>query len=281
MARSRRRKVGSSGGWLTTYADMVTLLLTFFVLMLSISVVDIERYKAVADTLRSSFGSLPADSTAAPGESLVELAPGAADPDSTIEGPPPTQLIALDAPPTANTGEDSSARALEDLRRKQLEERAAELRSTMSDAIAAGDLEIETTDDTVIIRIKENASFPSGSANMQRAFEPVVNRIADDLVNSDDRIVVTGYTDDVPISSGRFRSNWDLSAARAVSVLMSLRDQGIDADRLSARGMGENNPIAPNDSEASRAINRRVEIALIPTWADADKPHQLDGQPID
>lgn len=279
MARARRRKVGSSGGWLTTYADMVTLLLTFFVLMLSISVVDVERYKAVAETLRNSFGSLPSEQTAAPGESAVELAPGAADPDSTIEGPPPTQLIELDAPPTANTQEDS-ARALEDLRRQQLEERATELRSTMSDAIAAGDLEIETTDDTVIIRIKENASFPSGSANMQRAFEPVVDRIADDLVDSDDRIVVTGYTDDVPIRSGRFRSNWDLSAARAVSVLMSLRDQGIDANRLSARGMGENNPIAPNDSEASRALNRRVEIALIPTWADVDKP-QLDGQPID
>ncbi|RRQ20307.1 flagellar motor protein MotB [Guyparkeria sp. SCN-R1] len=279
MARARRRKVGSSGGWLTTYADMVTLLLTFFVLMLSISVVDVERYKAVAETLRNSFGSLPSEQTAAPGESAVELAPGAADPDSTIEGPPPTQLIELDAPPTANTQEDN-ARALEDLRRQQLEERAAELRSTMSDAIAAGDLEIETTDDTVIIRIKENASFPSGSANMQRAFEPVVDRIADDLVDSDDRIVVTGYTDDVPIRSGRFRSNWDLSAARAVSVLMSLRDQGIDANRLSARGMGENNPIAPNESEASRALNRRVEIALIPAWADIDKP-QLDGQPID
>ncbi|MGM0691746.1 MAG: flagellar motor protein MotB, partial [Pseudomonadota bacterium] len=197
MARARRRKAGSSGGWLTTYADMVTLLLTFFVLMLSISVVDVERYKAVAETMRSSFGSLPTDSTAAPGASVVELAPGAADPDSTTEGPPPTQLIELDAPPTADTQEDSAS-ALEDLRRAQLEERAAELRSAMSDAIAAGDLEVKTTDDTVIIRIKENASFPSGSANMQRAFEPVVDRIADDLVNSDDRIVVTGYTDDVP-----------------------------------------------------------------------------------
>lgn len=279
MARARRRKAGSSGGWLTTYADMVTLLLTFFVLMLSISVVDVERYKAVAETMRNSFGSIPIEESAVPGESVVELAPGAADPDSTIEGPPPTQLIELDAPPTADTREDST-RALEDLRRQQLEERAAELRSTMSDAIAAGDLEIETTDDTVIIRIKENASFPSGSANMQRAFEPVVDRIADGLVNSDDRIVVTGYTDDVPISSGRFRSNWDLSAARAVSVLMSLRNQGIDADRLSARGMGENNPIALNDNEATRALNRRVEIALIPAWADVDNP-QLDGQPID
>lgn len=279
MARARRRKAGSSGGWLTTYADMVTLLLTFFVLMLSISVVDVERYKAVAETMRGSFGSLPVDTTGAPGASIVELAPGAADPDSTIEGPPPTQLIELDAPPSSQSREEST-RALEDLRRAQLEERAEELRSTMSDAIAAGDLEIETTDDTVIIRIKENASFPSGSADMQRAFEPVVDRIAEDLVNSDDRIVVTGYTDDVPIRSGRFRSNWDLSAARAVSVLMSLRNEGIDADRLSARGMGENNPIAPNDSEANRAVNRRVEIALVPTWADAENP-QVDGQPID
>lgn len=279
MARARRRKVGSSGGWLTTYADMVTLLLTFFVLMLSISVIDVERYKAVAETLRNSFGSLPTETTAVPGESAVELAPGAADPDSSTQGPPPTQLIELDAPPTASAREQET-RALEDLRRRQLHERAAELRRAMSDAIAAGDIEIETTDDTVIIRIKENASFPSGSAAMQPAFEPVVERIADDLADSDDRIVVTGYTDDVPIRSARYRSNWDLSAARAVSVLMALREQGIEADRLSARGMGENNPIAPNDSEANRALNRRVEIALIPPWADADKP-QLDGQPID
>lgn len=279
MKRIRRQKIGSSGGWLTTYADMVTLLLTFFVLMLSISVVDVERYKAVAETLRDSLGGIPPDAPAAPAESAVPLAPGAADPDTIIDGPPPTQLIELDAPPTAKT-DDDGAQALEDLRQAQLEERAEELRASMRDALEAGDLEIETTDDTVIIRIKENASFPSGSADMQRAFEPVLNRIADELTSGDDRIVVTGYTDDVPIRSGRFRSNWDLSAARAVSVLMSLRDEGITADRLSARGMGENNPIAPNNSPANRALNRRVEIALVPTWADADRPGGA-GAPVD
>ena len=168
------------------------------------------------------------------------------------------------------------SQALEDLRRAQLEERARELRTSMRDAIEAGDLEIQTTDDTVIIRIKENASFPSGSANMQRAFEPVLDRIGEELADGDDRIVVTGYTDDVPIRSGRFRSNWDLSAARAVSVLMSLSEDGIEADRLSARGMGENNPIAPNDTEANRALNRRVEIALVPSWADAERPDTGD-----
>jgi chemotaxis protein MotB len=271
VKRPRRQKVGSSGGWLTTYADMVTLLLTFFVLMLSISVVDVERYKSVAETLRNSFGALPTDAPPAGSDSAVPLAPGAADPDTIIDGPPPTQLIELEAPPTAQTSDDG-AQALEDLRRAQLESRAEELRTSMSDAIEAGDLEIETTDESVIIRIKENASFPSGSADMQRAFEPVLDRIADELANGDDRIVVTGYTDDVPIRSGRFRSNWDLSAARAVSVLMSLSDEGIAAERLSARGMGENNPIAPNDSPANRALNRRVEVALVPRWADADRP---------
>lgn len=271
MKRIRRQRIGSSGSWLTTYADMVTLLLTFFVLMLSISVVDVERYKAVAETLRSSFGALPTDAPPAASDSAVPLAPGAADPDNLIDGPPPTQLIQLDAPTTAQTNDDGM-QALEDLRREQLEERAEELRASMRDAIEAGDLEIETTDDAVIIRIKENASFPSGSADMQRAFEPVLDRIADELAAGNDRIVVTGYTDDVPIRSGRFRSNWDLSAARAVSVLMSLREEGIAASRLSARGMGENNPIARNDSVANRALNRRVEVALVPAWADADRP---------
>ncbi|MCL7744715.1 OmpA family protein [Guyparkeria hydrothermalis] len=271
MKRIRRQRIGSSGGWLTTYADMVTLLLTFFVLMLSISVVDVERYKAVAETLRDSLGGIPPDAPATPTESAAPLAPGAADPDSIIEGPPPTQLIELEAPTTAKT-DDDGVQALEDLRREQLEERAEELRASMRDAIEAGDLEIETTDDAVIIRIKENASFPSGSADMQRAFEPVLDRIANELAESNDRIVVTGYTDDVPIRSGRFRSNWDLSAARAVSVLMSLRGEGIAAGRLSARGMGENKPIAPNDSAANRALNRRVEVALVPAWADAERP---------
>lgn len=279
MKRRRRQRIGGSGSWLTTYADMVTLLLTFFVLMLSISVVDVERYKTVAETLRNSFGAMPTDAPSAGSDSAVPLAPGAADPDTVIEGPPPTQLIELEAPPTAKTNDDG-AQALEDLRRAQLEQRAAELRASMRDAVEAGDLEIETTEDTVIIRIKENASFPSGSADMQQAFEPVLNRIADELVDGDDRIVVTGYTDDVPIRSGRYRSNWDLSAARAVSVLMSLRDEGIAADRLSARGMGENNPIAPNDSPASRALNRRVEIALVPNWADVERPGTA-GAPVD
>lgn len=280
MKRPRRQRVGSSGSWLTTYADMVTLLLTFFVLMLSISVIDVERYKAVAETLRSSFGSLPTDTPAA-GASPVDLAPGAADPDASLEGPPPAQLIELEAPPSLGREADkASSQALEDLRRQQMEERAEELRRRLADAIAAGDMEVETTDDTVILRITEKASFPSGSADMQQAFEPVIERIARELSASEDRIVVTGYTDDVPVRSGRYRSNWDLSAARAVSVLMSLRDEGIEANRLSARGMGENNPIAANDNAESRARNRRVEIALIPAWADAEKPGG-DGSPID
>ncbi|MDG4866899.1 flagellar motor protein MotB [Guyparkeria sp. 1SP6A2] len=280
MKRPRRQRVGASGSWLTTYADMVTLLLTFFVLMLSISVIDVERYKAVAETLRSSFGSMPTEAPAA-GTSPVDLAPGAADPDSSLEGPPPAQLIELEAPPSLSPEADTASRqALEDLRRRQLQERADELRRSLADAIAAGDMEVETTDDTVILRITEKASFPSGSANMQEAFEPVIDRIARELSASEDRIVVTGYTDDVPVRSGRYRSNWDLSAARAVSVLMSLRDEDIEASRLSARGMGENNPIAANDDAAGRARNRRVEIALIPEWADAEKPGG-DGSPID
>lgn len=269
MARRRRRQkqAPSSGNWLVTYADMATLLLTFFVLMLSISVVDVQKYREIASSLRSSLGGVQkapagADSRPVP---ATNLGPG------LLDGQPGLlQTPSSTSPKPTETKHPNVAR----LRAQQIEERERELKSALAQDISHGKLELNTTDNAVIIRIQEKASFPSGSANLEVSFDPVLSEIAQALKGTKDQIVVTGYTDDVPISSPRFRSNWDLSAARAVTVLTSLIRAGINPQRMAARGMGENNPIVPNDSPAHRAENRRVEIAVVPPLSQSSIYHE-------
>ena len=255
--------------WLTTFADMATLLLVFFILMLSMSVIDVQRYERVVESFHTAVGGVRVDrSEPSPSSDLLpgspDLLDGGATPDETL---PP-----LDEP------EPPPLTELEVIRDQLLEIRAEELESDFQQEIEAGEIEIDTTEDAVILRITEQSSFPSGSATLQPGFLPVLNRVSEQLRETDDRIVVTGYTDNVPIRTAQFRSNWDLSAARAVSVLSILEDDGVDPERLSARGMGENNPIAPNDSAENRAANRRVEIALIPTWVDEDDDEAMESE---
>ncbi|HHQ69304.1 MAG TPA: type VI secretion system protein TssL [Halothiobacillaceae bacterium] len=256
-------------GWLTTFADMATLLLVFFVLMLSMSVIDVQRYERVIESFHTAVGGVRVDrSEPSPSSDLLpgspDLLDGGASPDDTL---PP--LDDLEPPPLTE---------LEVIRDQLLEIRAEELRKDFEQEIQAGEMEIETTEDAVILRITEQSSFPSGSATLQPGFLPVLNRVSEKLVNTDDRIVVTGYTDNVPIRTAQFRSNWDLSAARAVSVLTVLEEHGVEQQRLSARGMGENNPVRPNDSAENRAANRRVEIALIPKWLDEDDKEAMEAE---
>lgn len=266
MARARRRgkQTAQGGNWLMTYADMATLLLTFFVLMLSISVVDVQRYKEIASSMRNALGGVqkaPAGAENKPvptshfGPGMLDGRPGLLEKNSRPTEPAPTQ---------------SQKPNVAQLRAKQIHKRENELKSALARDIDNHKIELSATDNAVIIRIQEKASFPSGSAVLEGSFDPVIREIARALNSTPDQIVVTGYTDDVPISSPRFRSNWDLSAARAVTVLLSLVKAGVAPKRLAARGMGENDPIVPNDSPAHRAMNRRVEIAVVPPLAARD-----------
>jgi chemotaxis protein MotB len=148
-------------------------------------------------------------------------------------------------------------------RQKKLERSAQLISNALGKEIKAGSVDVETAGQKIIIRVREKASFGSGRAELKQAFRPLLKRVTDILKGSEGKIIVAGHTDNVPIYTERFRSNWELSAARAVSVaheMMLATD--IPSDRFLIQGFADTQPVAANNTAANRAKNRRVEIVL-------------------
>ncbi|OUR72609.1 hypothetical protein A9Q78_06465, partial [Methylophaga sp. 41_12_T18] len=139
-----------------------------------------------------------------------------------------------------------------------------ELQQLLAPEIAQNLVSLETIEDRVTIRINEQAAFPSGNARLKPGFMPVLNKISQSLAQTEADFIVSGHTDDIPINSPRYRSNWELSAARAASVVHILLEQPrLTAERFYIKGRGSTQPLAANNSLANRAVNRRVEISLV------------------
>jgi type VI secretion system protein ImpK len=132
----------------------------------------------------------------------------------------------------------------------------------LAQAIGLPEVEVTATGGGILIVLKADELFPSGSARLHARLEPVVLRVAEALDRVPGAVLVTGHTDDVPIRSARFPSNWELSAERARSVVRLMRSRMRDAGRLRAEGLADSQPIAPNDTAVNRTKNRRVTILL-------------------
>jgi chemotaxis protein MotB len=146
---------------------------------------------------------------------------------------------------------------------RELAEQLAELQKSLEQEIEQGLVTLEREEGKIIIRIHEQGSFGSGSARLDPGFHQVMAKISRVLAASPGRITVTGHTDNIPISTGRFRSNWELSSARAVTVLHSmLRNPDIAEARVVVQGVADTQPLVANDSPLNRARNRRVELIL-------------------
>lgn len=146
----------------------------------------------------------------------------------------------------------------------EIKQQTDELKGILKDEIADGLVTVEAVEDKIIIRIQEKGSFSSGSADFNPGFLDVVDRISDAIVRSPGRVVVAGHTDDIPIYTSRFRSNWELSSARAVTVVHALlMNPGVSEDRVLVEGHADSKPLVPNDSPENRAKNRRVELILV------------------
>jgi chemotaxis protein MotB len=148
-------------------------------------------------------------------------------------------------------------------RRRKLEHSAKLISNALGREIRAGSVDVETAGKKIIIRVREKASFGSGRADLKGSFRPILGKVAEILKGSEGKIIVAGHTDNIPIYTKRFRSNWELSSARAVSVaheMMLATD--IPSDRFLIQGFADTEPMVPNDTPANRAKNRRVEIIL-------------------
>lgn len=268
---ARRKKHGrGSPAWIVTFADLATLLLTFFILLLSFAEMDVEKYRAMANSMTVALGGTPVVYEVAGGEpvSVIATEPPPAPPTEDTTDPVPEFIDERsddDAPTKISAG-------IIDL--------ASALIRELEDEVASEALSVNYDQDQVVIRFAEDAAFRSGDAEMKPEMIPIIERVVDVLANCTGDVVVAGYTDDRPISSGRYRSNWDLSAARAVSVVHELvLNRQVPAERVVAAGRAETNPLVPNDTAENRSRNRRVEMSIRnPTCSD---DFNLDQPPVE
>jgi chemotaxis protein MotB len=277
FADEGEEEAGNADGWMVTFSDLMSLLLCFFVLILSMAEIDIIRYKQLADSMSDAFGvqrELELESIPK-GTSVVstEFRPGI--PDETIVET--VQQVTVDQ--TRNSlriGNPDSPEADEkDIRDevltydeimaliKETELDAEMLKRLLKQEIKEGQIDVETKARTILIRIREKGSFTSGSALLNTSFVGVIDKIADALTQIEGKISVEGHTDNIPINTFAYPSNWDLSAARSVAVVRRMLDiSPLQPTRVTASGFADTRPQAVNSTSDGRARNRRVEIVV-------------------
>lgn len=227
--------------WLLTYADLITLLLAFFVVMYAMSEVNVAKYQALAASLRVAFATA--------GETVIDTDGISPDARKLLDG----LMQDTDQPYPPGSSEE-----------ERLAELVEEVNAALREAGLGGLASAELTERGVAITFQEQVFFDLGKADLRVEGRDLLRRLAPILAEVPGTILVEGHTDDLPIRGGPFASNWELSTARATRVVRFLAEQaGLDPRRLAAAGYGEWRPRYPNDSEAHRARNRRVEIVLL------------------
>ncbi len=265
MARRRRRReedVENHERWLVSYADFITLLFAFFVVMYAISSVNEGKYRVLSDSLVNAF------------KNATGVAGG--QPMAIIQGAP----ILPPKPVTRPERQaDTAASGMRAEQREKMRNVAGDIMEALKPLVAQGKVRVLETSRGVTIEINDSILFALGQASLQPASISALRAVADVLADSDFPITIEGHTDNVPIATAQFPSNWELSAMRATTVLRLFNDAGVGAERLTAIGYGETRPVETNTTAEGRARNRRVSILI-----DSERPEEpteLISKPLD
>ena len=267
--------------WLATFADLMCLIACFFVLLLSFSKMEANKFKQIAGSMAFAFGvqrdvvfeDIPL------GTSIIaqEFSPG-----KTTQTPVDAvrQVARATLEQSLRIGENSlqSSAAVEELQRRvaallaETEADANKLRQMLADEVQTGKVDVESEGRVIVVRIRELGSFPLGSATLNPGFIPVMGRMRAALGDVPGTLSIEGHTDDLPVRGGRYTSNWDLSSSRALSVTHELlRDGDLDDERIMVVGFADTHPVNSNDTAEGRASNRRVEIVIRQGLDDAEE----------
>ena len=247
MKALKRRKLEGAPRWMVTFADLMALLFALFVLLLSFAEVDSDSFKRNAGPMRDAFGQgdKVLRTTSLPQIQAGEAGPGQARSQALAPSNPTAEIVQFDR------------------RRKAKRSFLWQFRRSLERELSESRIVLIDEGDRIIIRFPGATSFVAGSAQLAEGFEPTLTRIASILRATKGQILVSGHTDSSPISTARFRSNWDLSSARAVTVVHYLIEQaGVRPDRITAQGFAASRPLAANDTPENQARNRRVEISI-------------------
>lgn len=238
-----------SPAWMSTYGDMVTLLLTFFVLLFSMSTIDVAKYKAFISAFDGGSGILEGDSNI---ENQVLLGNGM------------NQYPELDKLIINSANDDPN----EQYKSKKLEEMAADIKQYLATHQLEQKVEVSNNGEYISLKFDDVLLFDTGKADLKPGAVPVLDKLGikleEYLAMGNLRLSFEGHTDNVPIRTTQFPSNWELSAARAIAVAkFYIEEMGFNPGQISTEGFGQHVPVASNDTAEGRTANRRVEIKIV------------------
>ncbi|PKR47985.1 OmpA family protein [Thalassospira marina] len=252
-----KKPAAGAPAWMATFADLMSLLLVLFVLLLTFAEMDVVKYKAIAGSVKAAFGFAKDDQLAG----VIEMDGSLLG--KAIKNPSPdTPRVITELPPVQTPQVDIE-------KNDTGQERAEKLENTIETVLQrmglTEEIGIERKGDEVVVRFPDDIAFPSGSSQINEEFGAILDRVLPVINQTDGTVIVAGHTDNIPLSpSSRFQSNWDLSASRATSVLhWMINENHMDPNRLILQGFGDSRPIADNGTPEGRAKNRRVELTII------------------
>jgi chemotaxis protein MotB len=228
--------------WLISYADLITLLFAFFVVMYAISVVNEGKYKVFAMSLDNAFSGK---------DTVVVMVPGQPQPMSSLPSP------------MSRKREYAMRRERETMKRL-----AQDLSETLAPLVKEGKVRVTQNSLGVSVEINASVLFDPGEARLARESEQALRALGVRLKDDTHAIQVEGHTDDTKIATSVFPSNWELSAVRASSVVRLFVDSGVAPERLSAVGRASNMPVSSNDTPEGKARNRRVAVTILSALPD-------------
>ena len=278
MARKHKHEEHTNHeAWAIPYGDLVTLLLALFVVMYAVSSVNEGKFRVMADAMAEAFGGAPRSispiqvgekiSKGSDHEQKMSVLPNPALPQAlggvmrnlrnqnAIDGRIQSSIAQHDLSESGNTGY-SQAKA-------NLKLMAAEVQKSLGGLIEKGIIRVRSNQLSLEIEIKTDILFGSGQAGISDAAVPVLEKLAAILGRFPNALRIEGHTDNMPISTAAFPSNWELSAARAASVVHLFMEQGVDPRRMSVEGWGEYQPAGDNDTAEGRNRNRRVVLVVL------------------
>lgn len=268
MAKRKEDPPSGSPGWMATFSDLMNLLLCFFVLLFAMSTIDEEKFEQLVASLSASFGVLEGGSA-----SVIEGTLISAGVDDLNDLDDYYQNLGLnDEGTNVSISEDiyeydgkDLLEVIKDKAAEESEKMAEEIEQQAEEMDIIQQIEVDYTSQYVMIVLNGALLFDPAETRIRPESIPLVDKVGDILKNySSSMIEITGYTDNIPlIGDPKYDDNWDLSTARAKTVLMYLvNNKGMSLDKMKSAGRGENDPIATNDTAEGRAQNRRVEIKI-------------------
>ena len=273
MSRRRRHEEHENHeAWAIPYGDLVTLLLAFFVVMYAMSTVNEGKYRVLSDSLSEAFNGAPHSAHAVtdgggtggrietPRNQVQKIFSAAMPVAAQAAAAPKVASEPAEAKSGAGAG-NAPGPALGDS--AELAKVADDVTNAMGTLVAAGEVHVRRLQNSVVVDISSDVLFPSGVAHLSSNAAPALQDLAAALRPFTNAIRVEGYTDDRPINTAEFPSNWELSAARAASVVHLFMDHGVSPDRLAVMGFGQYRPASTNNNVVGRNANRRVAVVIL------------------